>query len=105
VNPAATSVTLPDLTRAARAAGYAIEIGETNEHAGCVAAPVLDGDGKVIAALSLAAPEQRLNSPDRMILVAAARRGAAGLAASLSACRDAKMTREVPVKSGRFFRS
>lgn len=73
--------------RAARAAGYAIEIGETNEHAGCVAAPVLDGDGKVIAALSLVAPEHRLNSPDRMILVAAARRAAADLGALLSAGR------------------
>jgi DNA-binding IclR family transcriptional regulator len=79
--------------RAARAAGYAIEIGETNEHAGCVAAPVLDDDNKVIAALSLAAPEQRLNSPDRMILVAAARRAAADLGASLSACRQGQGTR------------
>jgi DNA-binding IclR family transcriptional regulator len=65
--------------RAARTAGHAIEIGETNEHAGCVAAPVLDGEGKVIAALSLAAPEQRLNSPDLTMLVAAVRRAAAEL--------------------------
>jgi DNA-binding IclR family transcriptional regulator len=65
--------------RDARTAGHAIEIGETNEHAGCVAAPVLDGEGKVIAALSLAAPEQRLNSPDRAMLVAAVRRAAAEL--------------------------
>lgn len=69
--------------RAARAAGHAGEIGETNDHAGCVAAPVLDGDGHVIAALSIAAPEQRLNSPDRETLVAAVRRAATDLSAAL----------------------
>lgn len=73
--------------RASRTAGYALEIGETNEHAGCVAAPVLDGKGKVIAALSLAAPEQRLNSPDRTMLVAAVRRAAADLSARLLECK------------------
>jgi len=70
--------------RASRAAGYATEIGETNEHAGCVAAPVLDNAGQVIAALSLAAPEQRLNSSDCTVLVAAVRRAAAELIAALS---------------------
>ena len=71
--------------RASRAVGHASEIGETNEHAGCVAAPVLDGTDHVIAALSLAAPEQRLNSVDRTMLVAAVRRAAANLTAALSA--------------------
>jgi len=70
--------------RAARKDGHAFEIGETNEHAGCVAAPVLGNAGHVIAALSLAAPEQRLNSPDRMMLVAAVRRAAAVLSAALA---------------------
>lgn len=69
--------------RAFRTAGYALEIGETNEHAGCVAAPVLDGEGRVIAALSLAAPEQRLNSPDLPMLVAAVRRAAADLSGAM----------------------
>ena len=69
--------------RAARAAGHSFEIGETNEHAGCVAAPVLDAADQVIAALSLAAPEQRLNSPDRMMLEAAVRRAAAELTAAM----------------------
>lgn len=73
--------------RAFRTAGHALEIGETNEHAGCVAAPVLDGEGKVIAALSLAAPEQRLNSPDRTMLVAAVRRAAAELSAAVLECK------------------
>jgi IclR family transcriptional regulator, KDG regulon repressor len=73
--------------RAARSAGHALEIGETNEHAGCVAAPVLGGEAKVIAAISLAAPEQRLNSPDRATLVAAVTRAAADLGAALSLCK------------------
>lgn len=59
-----------------RAQGHAVEIGETNEHAGCIAAPVLDHDGQVMAALSLAAPEQRLVSTDREGLVAAVVRAA-----------------------------
>lgn len=46
--------------RTFRARGHAVELGETNEHAGCVAAPVLDRAGRCIAALSVAAPEQRL---------------------------------------------
>lgn len=73
--------------RAAQAAGHAVEIGETNEHAGCVAAPVLDAAGHVIAALSLAAPEQRLNSPDRKSLVSAVRRAATDLSAALLECK------------------
>ncbi len=70
--------------RAFRAQGHAVEIGETNEHAGCVAAPVLDGAGQVIAAISLAAPEQRLASPDREGLVAAVIRAAADLGAAMA---------------------
>lgn len=69
--------------RAFRAQGHAVEIGETNEHAGCLAAPVLDAEGHVLAAISLAAPEQRLNSPDRAMLVAAVTRAAADLGAAL----------------------
>jgi len=43
-----------------RKQGYATETNETNEHAGCVAAPVIDGSGKCIAAISIVAPEHRL---------------------------------------------
>lgn len=69
--------------RAFREAGHAIEIGETNEHAGCVAAPVFDARGRVVAAISLAAPEQRLNSPDRAELISAVTRAAKELGAAL----------------------
>ena len=43
-----------------RKQGYATELNETNEHAGCVAAPVIDGSGKCIAAISIVVPEHRL---------------------------------------------
>ena len=54
-----------------RRQGYATELNETNEHAGCVAAPVIDAAGRCIAALSIAAPEQRLVKPNRDQLIAA----------------------------------
>lgn len=54
-----------------RRQGFATELNETNEHAGCVAAPVIDGAGHCIAALSIVAPEQRLAKPNRDQLIAA----------------------------------
>ena len=44
-----------------RRQGYGTEINEVNEHAGCVAAPVIDGNGRCVAAISIVAPEQRLD--------------------------------------------
>jgi DNA-binding IclR family transcriptional regulator len=52
-----------------RKQGYATELNETNEHAGCVAAPVIDVSGHCIAALSVVAPEQRLTRPNRDYLI------------------------------------
>ena len=52
-----------------RKQGYATELNETNEHAGCVAAPVIDASGRCIAALSVAAPEQRLAKSNRDYLI------------------------------------
>lgn len=70
--------------RAFRAQGFATEIGETNEHAGCIAAPVLDAGRQVIASVSLAAPEQRLTSADFDILVTAVRNAAKALGLALA---------------------
>ena len=47
-----------------RKQGYATELNETNEHAGCVAAPVIDGSGRCVAAISVVAPEQRLGKAE-----------------------------------------
>jgi DNA-binding IclR family transcriptional regulator len=54
-----------------RQRGYSIEIGETNEHAGCVAAPVFDASGRCTAAMSIAAPEQRLKAGRKQLIQAA----------------------------------
>ena len=53
-----------------RRQGYATELNEANEHAGCVAAPVVDGSGRCIAALSIVAPEQRMMKKNRDSLIA-----------------------------------
>lgn len=66
-----------------RAQGYAVELNEANEHAGCVAAPVIDAAGKCVAAISIVAPEQRLQKKHRDALIAAARRAAARLSRRL----------------------
>ena len=52
-----------------RKRGYAFELNEANEHAGCVAAPVIDGLGRCVAALSVVAPEHRLEKIKRGELV------------------------------------
>lgn len=44
----------------ARSSGYAMETGETEEGAGCIAVALRDGNGKVIGAVSVAGPIDRL---------------------------------------------
>ncbi len=66
-----------------RAQGYAVELNEANEHAGCVAAPVIEPGGKCVAAISIVAPEQRLQRKHREALIAAVRRAAARLSRRL----------------------
>lgn len=53
-----------------RRLGYAMELNEANEHAGCIAAPVIDASGRCIAAISTVVPEQRLAKPNRERLIA-----------------------------------
>jgi len=68
-----------------RAQGYGFELNEANEHAGCVAAPVTDVSGKCVAAISIVAPEQRLQRQQREALIAAVRRAADKLSRRLGA--------------------
>ena len=88
-SPAGRAVTdidaLVQQIRKFRRQGYAIEINESNEHAGCVAAPVIDARGRCVAALSIVAPEQRLGRADRDKLVAEVRAAAAKLSRRLGA--------------------
>jgi DNA-binding IclR family transcriptional regulator len=68
-----------------RKQGYATELNETNEHAGCVAAPVIDGSGRCVAAISIVAPEHRLGKANREALIRKAREAAAKLSSRLGA--------------------
>ncbi len=68
-----------------RERGYAFELNEANEHAGCVAAPVMDGLGRCVAALSVVAPEHRLQETKRGELVQAVMSAAATLSRRLGA--------------------
>jgi len=69
--------------RAARHIGHAIEIDETDGHAGCVAAPVLDVAGHCIAALGIVVPKPRLTDDRMPTLVGAVRQAAARLSRRL----------------------
>lgn len=68
-----------------RKQGYATELNETNEHAGCVAAPVIDGSGRCVAAISVVAPEHRLGKQNRDLLIEKVRDAAARLSGRLGA--------------------
>jgi len=68
-----------------RKQGYATELNETNEHAGCVAAPVIDGSGRCVAAISVVAPEHRLGKQNRDALIEKVRDAAAKLSSRLGA--------------------
>lgn len=60
----ATITTLPELVReleAIRLRGYALDNGETGEPVRCVAAPVRDYTGQVIAAISISGPQERMH--------------------------------------------
>ena len=59
-----TITTLPELAReleAIRLRGYALDNGETGEPVRCVAAPVRDYTGQVIAAISISGPQERMH--------------------------------------------
>lgn len=77
--------TLVAEVREARRRGYAIEVNETNEHAGCVAAPVFDSTGRCIAAISVVVPAARLTAENRTRLTAAVTEAANRLSRRLGA--------------------
>ncbi|CAL9414296.1 IclR family transcriptional regulator [Streptomyces atacamensis] len=81
------SVTSPEKLREAlaeiRGRGVAVERRESNPDVSCVAAPVRDGTGKVVAALSISVPMIRWSEERRTELEALAVEGAAELSARL----------------------
>lgn len=68
-----------------RKQGYGFELGEANAHAGCVAVPVTNAAGKCVAAISVVAPEQRLQVEHRRVLIEAAKAAAGRLSRRLGA--------------------
>ena len=66
-----------------RRQGYGTELNEANEHAGCVAAPVIDMSGRCVAAISVVVPEQRLGRENRSRLIAGVRAAADRLSRKL----------------------
>ena len=71
-----------------RAHGYAVDCGELEPHLCCVAGPVFDRTGQVVASISVSGPDSRINEasiPDTAIAV---RRAAAEISARLGAPRD-----------------
>ena len=71
-----------DLARTAKR-GYAIDNEEHEEGVSCVAAPVLDRDGRPRAAISISAPTARVLHPDTAELGALLRRHADRISAAL----------------------
>jgi IclR family transcriptional regulator, acetate operon repressor len=53
-----------------RRLGYSIEIEESAEQATCIAAPILDGDRRAKAAISLSGPTHRFRSKDPKVIAA-----------------------------------
>ena len=64
----ANTITDPDRLREhlkqVRKQGFALDDQENEEHLFCVSAPVFDMDGKMVAAISTAAPYFRIDSPE-----------------------------------------
>jgi IclR family KDG regulon transcriptional repressor len=68
-----------------RRRGWAFELNQTNEHAGCIAAPVVDIHGRCVATVSVVVPEQRLQKDHVQPLVKAVRDAARALSSKLGA--------------------
>lgn len=81
------SITGHDALRAAlagiRERGVAVEHRESNPDVSCVAAPVHDGGGRVVAALSVSVPVIRWNEDRERELAELAAQGAAELSVRL----------------------
>lgn len=78
------TITDPDLLRAhlaeIRRVGYAQSCEETNQGAAGVAAPVLDGSGRIVAAVGIAGPMGRFTDRDLPRMIALAKEGATEIA-------------------------
>ncbi len=74
-----------------RQQGYAIDNGEQEEGVRCIAAPVYDPRGKVIAALSISGPGSRLDSRRIPTLLPHLKRISAAISSALAASASTKL--------------
>lgn len=75
---------LLDHLEAVRDRGYALDLGEHEPEVRCVAAPVFDGSGDVVAAISISGPASRLGElDDHRELIERTRRAAEAVSAKL----------------------
>jgi IclR family acetate operon transcriptional repressor len=68
-----------------RQRGYAIDDEEKTEGMRCIAAPVLDLHGEVVAGISVSGPSSRVSDAEIPKLAAAVREAAAALSSALGA--------------------
>ena len=71
-----------------RACGYAVDRGELERHLCCVAAPVFDRTGAVVAGISVSGPDSRIDEPHIPSIADAVRRTAWQISARLGAPRE-----------------
>ncbi len=94
--PAATHKTITDPKQLRqelekiRQQGYAIDSGEQEEGVRCIAVPVYDPVGKVVAAMGISGPSSRLDSKHAPFLTQHLKRTSAGLSARLVELRSTK---------------
>jgi DNA-binding IclR family transcriptional regulator len=85
-----------------RTTGYAIEIGENEDGSYCIAAPIRDGRGVAVAAMSISAPISRLDEQSRQTICASLMTACGEVGRALvGASPDAEVTDEkVALKAG-----
>jgi len=71
-----------------RERGYAVDRGELEPHLCCVAGPVFDRTGAVVASISVSGPDSRIDDVTIPGIAAAVRRAAGQISARLGAPRD-----------------
>jgi DNA-binding IclR family transcriptional regulator len=71
-----------------RARGYAVDSAELEPHLCCVAAPVFDRTGAVVASISVSGPDSRIGEASIPAIAEAVRRAAGQISTQLGAPRD-----------------
>jgi DNA-binding IclR family transcriptional regulator len=71
-----------------RGRGYAVDSGELEPHLCCVAGPVFDRTGAVVASISISGPDTRINEASIPAIADAVRRAAGQISTRLGAPRD-----------------